>query len=82
MCTIHIKSDQIRSNQIKLNQIKSSQIKLNKIKSIRFHIPMIHSIASWIFEKMVIRGRGVSCRWAEWVIAHPGFGRIEGDTQI
>ena len=26
------------------------------------------------------RFRGVNGMWAEWAIAHPGFGRIEGAT--
>ena len=43
---------------------------------------MNHSIASWIFEKMVIRGMGVSCGWSEWGIAHPSIGIIESATEL
>ena len=43
---------------------------------------MIHSIASWIFEKMVIKGMGVICGRSEWGIARPSIGRKESATEL
>jgi hypothetical protein len=54
--------------------IKLNQIKLNQIDSV---FQWIIQLPVGYLKKMVIPRSGVSCRWAEWAIAHPGFGRIE-----